>query len=41
RQRRPEDNIDSKLNSINRPFCCSIRSSTASSSFITYGEAPA
>lgn len=40
RQRRSKENIDSKTNSTNRPFFCSIRSSTSSSSSITYGETP-
>jgi hypothetical protein len=37
RQRRPKRTIDSKTN---RPFFCSIRSSTSSTSSITYGETP-
>jgi hypothetical protein len=37
RQRRTKKTIDSKTN---RPFICSIRSSTSSASSITYGETP-
>jgi len=40
RQRRPKKADDSKTNSTNKPFICSIRSSTSSSSSITYGETP-
>jgi hypothetical protein len=40
RQRRTKETTDSKANSTNRPFFCSIRSSTSSSSSITYGETP-
>ena len=42
KQRRAKENIDSKSNSTNRPFFCSIRSSASasSSSSITYGDTP-
>ncbi|CAF3325689.1 unnamed protein product [Rotaria sp. Silwood2] len=40
RQRRPKRTIDSKPDCTNRPFFCAIRSSSSSSSSITYGETP-
>ncbi|CAF1990778.1 unnamed protein product [Rotaria magnacalcarata] len=38
RQRRPKGTMNSKINSTNQPFVCSVRSSTSSS--IIYGETP-
>jgi hypothetical protein len=40
RQRQSKANMNSKPNSTNQPFFCSIRSSASSSSSITYGETP-
>jgi hypothetical protein len=40
RQRRSKENINSKTSSTHRPFFCSKRLSTSSSSSITYGETP-
>jgi hypothetical protein len=40
RQRRSKGNMNSKTSNTHRPFFCSKRSSTSSSSSITYGETP-
>ncbi len=40
RQRRSKDNLNSKIGTTHRPFFCSKRSETSSSSSITYGETP-
>ena len=40
RQRRAKDKIDMKSNGTNQPFFCSARSTSSSSSSVTYGETP-
>jgi hypothetical protein len=40
KQRRTKQPMDSKSNSTNRPFFCSLRSSASSSSSVTYGDTP-
>ena len=40
RQRRKKEKIDVKSNGTNRPFFCSARSTSSSSSCVTYGETP-